>query len=85
MQINLDFPKSIFSNVSKEVDSILKKLGSSSGDEQVSQAKNSAMEILGKLKIDIDVHIAALERHSEWDTFTIAFYGETNAGKSTII
>lgn len=26
-----------------------------------------------------------LERNVEWDTFTIAFFGETNAGKSTII
>lgn len=26
-----------------------------------------------------------LKTHAEWDTFTLAFFGETNAGKSTII
>lgn len=26
-----------------------------------------------------------LEKHAEWDKFTLAFFGETNAGKSTII
>ena len=26
-----------------------------------------------------------LEQSSEWDRFVIAFYGETNAGKSTLI
>jgi len=29
--------------------------------------------------------IAMLEDNAEWDKFTIAFFGETNAGKSTII
>lgn len=29
--------------------------------------------------------IEGLEKNSEWDKFTIAFFGETNAGKSTII
>ncbi|XBY08218.1 hypothetical protein ABR759_00515 [Escherichia coli] len=26
-----------------------------------------------------------LKEHAEWDRFTVAFFGETNAGKSTII
>ena len=26
-----------------------------------------------------------LQKHAEWDKFTMAFFGETNAGKSTII
>ena len=29
--------------------------------------------------------LAYLEQHAEWDKFTLAFFGETNAGKSTII
>src|SRR5690606_12643807 len=29
--------------------------------------------------------ITLLEDNAEWDKFTIAFFGETNAGKSTII
>ncbi len=29
--------------------------------------------------------LSFLEQHAEWDKFTLAFFGETNAGKSTII
>lgn len=42
-------------------------------------------EKLGEMKSRFDGEISYLEKHAEWDTFTIAFFGETNAGKSTII
>lgn len=29
--------------------------------------------------------LSLLERHAEWERLTVAFFGETNAGKSTII
>lgn len=32
-----------------------------------------------------DSELDLLAQHAEWDKFTIAFFGETNAGKSTII
>ncbi|WP_137804400.1 hypothetical protein [Pseudomonas sp. G(2018)] len=40
---------------------------------------------LGEIKSRFDSEISYLEKHAEWDNFTIAFFGETNAGKSTII
>ena len=40
---------------------------------------------LGEMKSRFDSEISYLEKHAEWDNFTIAFFGETNAGKSTII
>lgn len=40
---------------------------------------------LGEMKSRFDHEISYLETHAEWDNFTIAFFGETNAGKSTII
>ncbi|MEW9681458.1 hypothetical protein [Pseudomonas sp. TE50-2] len=40
---------------------------------------------LGEMKSRFDGEIAYLEKHAEWENFTIAFFGETNAGKSTII
>lgn len=83
--MDIKSPKEIYLNVSAKVDAILKSLAASSDDGQVSKAKDSAREILGKFTFELNGHIAALERHAEWDTFTIAFYGETNAGKSTII
>lgn len=86
MQINLESPQHIYSNILLEIRNILTKLGNNNyADEQLSQANDTAIKILMDLKGEIDKHIKSLERNAEWDTFTIAFYGETNAGKSTII
>ena len=38
-----------------------------------------------KLNKKFDEDIDFLEKNAEWEKFTIAFFGETNAGKSTII
>lgn len=48
------------------------------------EAKKKISEIDG-LRKEVDKSIKQLEQNSEWSNFTIAFYGETNAGKSTII
>lgn len=40
---------------------------------------------LKKLNDDFKEEIEKLQASSEWDKFCIAFFGETNAGKSTII
>lgn len=85
MQINKNSPNTIYSDVSTEVDRILKTLDKSTKDKKISEQTQNAQKILTDLKTEIDKNIAALKKHSEWDVFTIAFYGETNAGKSTII
>ncbi|MBX8541237.1 hypothetical protein K5D51_15675 [Pseudomonas cichorii] len=45
----------------------------------------SVKEKLVEMKSRFDGEITYLEKHAEWENFTIAFFGETNAGKSTII
>lgn len=40
---------------------------------------------LSHLNEDFKTEIERLESSSEWDRFCMAFFGETNAGKSTII
>lgn len=40
---------------------------------------------LREIQKRFDHELQELETHAEWDTFTLAFFGETNAGKSTII
>lgn len=40
---------------------------------------------IGKINDDFKKEIDALEQSAEWDKFCIAFFGETNAGKSTLI
>lgn len=42
-------------------------------------------EKLRAIQSQFDTELHQLSTHAEWDTFTLAFFGETNAGKSTII
>ena len=46
---------------------------------------NYIRNTLKKLNDDFKSEIEKLEKSSEWDKFCMAFFGETNAGKSTII
>jgi hypothetical protein len=53
--------------------------------------KNGKQEIgtildrLRGMQLRFEDELGLLEEHAEWEKFTIAFFGETNAGKSTII
>jgi len=49
------------------------------------QELSDIMERLRQIQASFDGELDLLKQHSEWDRFTIAFFGETNAGKSTII
>ncbi|GAB2897258.1 hypothetical protein GCM10027202_26310 [Microvirgula curvata] len=49
------------------------------------QELSNIMEKLRGIQARFDDELSLLERHAEWDKFTLAFFGETNAGKSTII
>lgn len=48
-------------------------------------ACNTAKGILRDVEQVLRQRVDDLQRQSEWDTFTIAFYGEANAGKSTLV
>jgi DNA repair ATPase RecN len=49
------------------------------------QELSKMMEKLRGIQARFDDELGLLEQHAEWDRFTMAFFGETNAGKSTII
>lgn len=51
------------------------------GNQQVASLKAKLEDIKGRF----DKELSLLRDNSEWEKFTIAFFGETNAGKSTII
>lgn len=53
--------------------------------EEIEEAKKNVQKMLDELQNKLNVEIEELKKNSEWDIFTIAFYGETNAGKSTLI
>jgi hypothetical protein len=69
-------------NISKALTDISAiKLTNKKGNEQLSVITAK----LDVMKSQFNSEINFLEKHSEWEKFTIAFFGETNAGKSTII
>jgi len=48
-------------------------------------AYSGIMEKLRTIQANFDGELKMLEENAEWEKFTMAFFGETNAGKSTII
>lgn len=78
-------PKVIYQQVARDVERILTQFGTSSTDAELAANLRFATEVLVAFKAQVDGQIRLLENSAEWDAFTIAFYGETNAGKSTII
>lgn len=75
-----NYPKII-----KEVEKLLAILEGESTDSEIMEHKNQAENKLDTLLKKLQETLLSLERNVEWDVFTIAFYGETNAGKSTLI
>lgn len=72
-----------------ELQSVVKDLISAIDAAEIETADkeiaNFSRNILNELDARVTGELDKLRANSEWDTFTIAFYGETNAGKSTII
>ena len=78
-------PKKIYSDILAEVDKLIASFENKEKDEELKKAQNDALKQLKASQKEIQDSIRELERNAEWDTFTMAFYGETNAGKSTLI
>ncbi|TQR31301.1 hypothetical protein DMB92_06315 [Campylobacter sp. MIT 99-7217] len=56
-----------------------------SKDNKNSEVNQNALQIFEKFEEENTKELEELAKNQEWDSFTIAFYGETNAGKSTLI
>ncbi|MGN8423087.1 GTPase [Helicobacter pylori] len=54
-------------------------------DEKLKQFNQEALEVFQKLELKSLKELESLKNNEEWENFTIAFYGETGAGKSTLI
>ncbi len=78
--------KNIYSGVEKsikELQSIFKNTDDK--DEKLKQFNQEALEVFQKLERESLKELESLKNNEEWKNFTIAFYGETGAGKSTLI
>ncbi|WP_228530061.1 SMC family protein [Diaphorobacter caeni] len=71
--------------VDQSLAAVLKKGSTTNGNQDLESAIASSRTLLEKMRDRTNADIRELRELSEWDTFTIAFYGETNAGKSTLI
>ncbi|WQU28207.1 50S ribosome-binding GTPase [Helicobacter pylori] len=67
----------------KELQSIFKNADDK--DEKLKRFNQEALEVFQKLEFESLKELESLKNNEEWENFTIAFYGETGAGKSTLI
>ena len=78
-------PAELYTNVMNEVTFLIESLGEKTDDKEVLEQQNQAKKKLNGVYKELQSSLEHLEKNAEWDVFTIAFYGETNAGKSTLI
>ncbi len=67
----------------KELQSIFKNTDDK--DEKLKKFNQEALEVFQQLESESLKELESLKNNEEWENFTIAFYGETGAGKSTLI
>ncbi|RVZ52181.1 GTPase [Helicobacter pylori] len=67
----------------KDLQSIFKNTDDK--DEKLKRFNQEALELFQKLEFKSLKELESLKNNEEWENFTIAFYGETGAGKSTLI
>lgn len=78
--------KGIYSNVENSIKDLQKIFeNTDGGDEGLREFNQKALEVFKNLESESLKELESLKNNEEWEKFTIAFYGETSAGKSTLI
>ncbi|WP_371955432.1 GTPase [Helicobacter pylori] len=78
--------KNIYSDVEKSIKDLQKIFeNTDGGDERLREFNQKALEEFKNLESESLKELESLKNNGEWEKFTIAFYGETGAGKSTLI
>ncbi len=72
VKANIENLQNIFKNTDNE-------------NERLKKSNQEALEVFQKLEFESLKELESLKENEEWENFTIAFYGETGAGKSTLI
>ncbi len=67
----------------KDLQSIFKNTDDK--DKKLKRFNQEALEVFQQLEFKSLKELESLKNNEEWENFTIAFYGETGAGKSTLI
>ncbi len=78
--------KNIYIDVEKSIKDLQKIFENTDGaDERLRAFSQEALEKFKNLESESLKELESLKNNEEWEKFTIAFYGETGAGKSTLI
>ncbi len=78
--------KKIYSDVEKSIKDLQKIFeNTDGGDEGLREFNQEALEEFKNLESESLKELESLKNNEEWEKFTIAFYGETGARKSTLI
>lgn len=89
MSLSFNNPKDIYQFVNKEVDKLANQIQTLAHNklniEQNPLDTQRTYQTVQKLQTGIEKSINDLKKNAEWESLQIAFFGETNAGKSTII
>lgn len=86
LSLNFGSPAEIYTVILREVDALFSKvMETQHASEKINEAKRQCHTLLSQIQGKVNQKVLELEGNAEWNEFTIAFYGETNAGKSTII
>ncbi|MGL2353334.1 GTPase [Helicobacter pylori] len=76
--------KNIYLDVKASIEN-LQNIFKNTDNERLQKSNQEALEVFQKLESESLKELESLKNNEEWENFTIAFYGETNAGKSTLI
>ena len=85
MTFEIKHPSDIYQRINDELGHIIQSLHSQTNEKDLNEAQADAIKQLKQHQAALREQLTKLERNAEWNTFTIAFYGETGAGKSSII
>ncbi len=78
--------KGIYFDVEKSIKDLQKIFKNTDGaDERLRKFNQKALEFFKNLESESLKELESLKNNEEWEKFTIAFYGETGVGKSTLI
>lgn len=86
--INLNHPEDIYDDLKLKISDLMEKIVKNEDildTHLVGEKFSESKQILNFQQKEIERKMDELKRNAEWDYFTIAFFGETNAGKSTLI
>ncbi|HAX9835778.1 TPA: hypothetical protein JS210_001183 [Escherichia coli] len=85
MNTSEDF-NGLYADVGRNIEQTLADIaGLHVENEDAKKQLNAMTAQLQILQNTFNQKLSYLQEHAEWDKFTLAFFGETNAGKSTII